>query len=134
MDNVRYWHLADMGQCTAHVRFLTQSGRGASNCGAALPPNRERVQDLERVMLQFAVHFCRHQLFAFADLQVLRQVSWHDFFCAKAGADANSKLSAATIDKTFIMLSPPKALRKAYRAVTAEAMSQPEGAPFFIRW
>ena len=26
--NVRYWHLADMPSCTAHVRFRGQSGHG----------------------------------------------------------------------------------------------------------
>ena len=28
-QHVRYWHLADIGWCTAHVCFLTQSGHFA---------------------------------------------------------------------------------------------------------
>ena len=67
-----------------------------------------RGQDLERVMLQFGTHFCMHQFFAFAASHCLRQTSWHDFFCAKAGADTNGKPSAATTATIFSMLFPPE--------------------------
>ena len=76
-----------------------------------LRPQHRRIhadQDLERLMLQFGTHFCMQKFFEFAVSHSLRQTSWHDFFYAKANAEANSKPTAATV-KTFIMLLPPKA-------------------------
>jgi len=84
-------------------------------------------QDLERIMLQFGTHFCIHQFFAFAASHCLRQISWHDFFCANAGADTDSKPSATTADTTFIILSTPKERWRAYRPEVWRTMS-PAGA------
>ena len=34
--NVRYWHLADMPSCTAHVRFWGKSGHDVLHCKCPL--------------------------------------------------------------------------------------------------
>ena len=38
--NVRYWHLADIASCTAHVRFRGQSGHAFLHCICLLDPKR----------------------------------------------------------------------------------------------
>ena len=35
-ENVRYWHKADMDQCTAHVRYWGQSGHALLHCKCLL--------------------------------------------------------------------------------------------------
>ena len=43
--NVRFWHLADMRQCAAHVRFWKQSGHRNWRAECPLSNRRDRTNE-----------------------------------------------------------------------------------------
>jgi len=83
-------------------------------------------------MLQFGTHFCMQKFFEFAGSHRLRQISWHDFFCAKAGADANARPSAATTTVIFSMCLPPNKTTAESIAPARRELSSGPGHALFL--
>ena len=45
--DVRYWHLADIGECTAYVRYWGQSGHTFLHCTCPLMTQSRHLRAME---------------------------------------------------------------------------------------